>query len=61
MGRVLVDSNVLLDVMTQNGGWFEWSSAALERCAEENVLCVNPVIYAEVSIRFERVEELEAS
>ncbi len=61
MSRVLVDSNVVLDVMTEDERWFEWSSAALERCAEENVVCVNPVIYAEVSIRFERIEELEAA
>ena len=61
MSRVLVDSNVLLDVMTEDERWFEWSSAALERCAEKNVLCINPVVYAEVSIRFERIEELEAA
>jgi hypothetical protein len=61
MSRILVDSNVLLDVMTEDQRWFEWSSAALERSAEGNVLCINPVIYAEVSIRFERIEELEAA
>ncbi len=61
MGRVLVDSNVLLDVMTEDENWLEWSSDALERCAEESILCINPVIYAEVSIRFERIEELEAA
>ncbi len=61
MSRILVDSNVLLDVMTEDEAWFEWSGGALERCAEENILCINPVIYAEVSIRFERIEELEAA
>ncbi len=39
----------------------EWSSGALERCAEESVLCIDPMIYAEVSIRFERIEELETA
>jgi predicted nucleic acid-binding protein len=61
MARVLVDSNVLLDVMTEDENWLEWSSGALERCAEDNTLCINPVIYAEVSVRFERIEELEAA
>ena len=61
MGRILVDSNVLLDVMTEDAEWFEWSKGALERCAEGSVLCINPVIYAEVSIRFARIEELEAA
>ena len=61
MSRVLVDSNVLLDVMTEDENWLEWSGAALARCAEESVLCINPVVYAEVSVRFERVEELEAA
>ena len=61
MSRVLVDSNVLLDIITDDAHWFEWSSAALERCAEENILCINPVIYAEVSIRFDQIEDLEAA
>jgi len=58
MKRVLVDSNVLLDVMTKDE-WFEWSSGILAEQAEENIICINPVIYAEVSIRFARIEELD--
>jgi len=61
MSRVLVDSNVLLDVMTEDKEWFAWSSAALADHADEGVLAINPVIYAEVSIRFERIEDLEAA
>jgi len=61
MSRVLVDSNVLLDVMTEDEEWFGWSSSTLEACAAESVLAINPVIYAEVSIRFERIEDLEAA
>jgi len=61
MGRVLVDSNVLLDVMTEDEHWLAWSSGVLERHGEQDILCINPVIYAEVSIRFEKIEELEAT
>ena len=61
MGRVLVDSNVLLDVITEDERWLEWSSGILERHGEQDILCINPVIYAEVSIRFEKIEELEAA
>lgn len=56
-----MDSNVLLDVLTEDAAWFAWSSSALERCANESTLHINPIIYAEVSIRFERIEELEAA
>jgi len=56
---VLVDSSVLLDVMTEDRRWHAWSSDALERCADEGELAINPIIYAEVSIRFERIEELD--
>jgi len=55
----LVDSNVLLDVLTEDPIWFEWSSSALARCAEEGSLAINPLIYAEVSIGFERIEEMD--
>jgi predicted nucleic acid-binding protein len=53
---VLVDSNVLLDVMTEDPRWYPWSSAALGRAADEALLAINPIIYGEVSIRFETIE-----
>ena len=59
MSSTLVDSNVLLDVLTEDPGWFDWSSAAIESQAEHSVLVIDPLIYAEVSIRFGRIEELE--
>jgi len=61
MSHILVDSNVLLDVMTEDREWFGWSSGTLERYADESVLAINPVIYAEVSIRFARIEDVEAA
>ncbi len=57
--RILVDSSVLLDVLTEDPVWFSWSSATLAECAETSVLAVNPVIYAEVSAGFERIEDVE--
>jgi hypothetical protein len=61
MAEVMVDSNVLLDVLTEDPAWFEWSSRSLERCAEDHVLVINPIIYAEVSIGFDRIEDLDAA
>jgi len=55
----LVDSNVLLDVFTEDPAWMAWSMEALIGAAEAGPLYVNPVIYAEVSIRFSRIEDLE--
>jgi predicted nucleic acid-binding protein len=59
VSAILVDSNVLLDMMTEDATWFQWSSNALAEAAENATLVINPIIYAEVSIRFERIEELE--
>jgi predicted nucleic acid-binding protein len=58
---VLVDSNVLLDVLTEDRRWFGWSSEALARAAEHDVVVINPIIYAEISIGFERIEDLDAA
>jgi len=58
---VLVDSNVLLDVLTEDTHWFEWSAATLARVAEREPLAINPVIYAEVSVGFDRIEDMEAA
>jgi len=57
---VFVDSCVLLDVFTEDPTWFEWSAAALEKAADEGPLVINAVVYAEISVRFERIEELES-
>ena len=59
MSEVLVDSNVLLDLFTEDPAWFTWSAESLARCAEQSTLVINPVIYSEVSIRFETIEEFE--
>jgi len=59
MSRVLVDANVLLDVLTDDARWFDWSAAQLDACAARAELCINPIVYAEVSVGFERIEELD--
>ena len=56
---VLVDSNVILDVVTEDAKWFDWSSEALENAAQRSPLIINAIIFAEVSVRFSRIEELE--
>jgi len=55
----LVDANVLLDVLTEDPAWLEWSTEALGAAAESGPLWINPIIYAEVSVRFSRIEDLE--
>jgi predicted nucleic acid-binding protein len=59
MTAVLIDANVLLDVMTEDARWLAWSAQAIERAAERYRLVINPVIYAEVSIRYSQIEELD--
>ena len=58
-GLVLVDANVLLDVLTDDPAWADRSGAALARVADDARLAINPIVYAEVSIGFERIEELD--
>jgi predicted nucleic acid-binding protein len=58
---VLVDSNVLLDVLTEDPEWFAWSSESLARCADEAEIVINPIVYAEVSVGFDRIEDVEAA
>src|SRR4030042_1402825 len=56
---ILVDSNVILDIVTEVKKWFQWSSDTLAKYAETHILIINPVIYAEVSIGFHRIEDVE--
>ena len=55
----LVDTNVLLDVVLNDRKWSAWSLKALEAANTRDSLAVNAVIYAELSIAFARIEELE--
>jgi predicted nucleic acid-binding protein len=57
--RILVDSSVLLDVMTQDPRWAAWSEEKLAWHAERHLLAINPIIYAEVSVHFQSIEELD--
>ena len=61
MSAVLVDSNVLLDLMTEDKDWFAWSAEALARAADTTRIVINPIIYAEVSVRYSRIEDIEAA
>ena len=59
MTAVLVDSNILLDVVTGDPTWGAWSSASLARTADEAILVINALVYAEVSVGFASIEALE--
>lgn len=61
MNGTLVDSNVILDILTGDAVWSDWSSASLAKCANEGVLCINPLILAKVSIGFATFEELQVA
>jgi hypothetical protein len=61
MRGLLVDSKVLLDIFEDDPVWAQWSEEMLGRFSTTHILCINPVIYAEVSVGFQRIEELEAA
>jgi predicted nucleic acid-binding protein len=57
---ILVDTNVILDLVENDPVWADWSQQQLEAASLQATLCINPVIYAELSIAFEAIEELES-
>ncbi|HEY4992165.1 MAG TPA: hypothetical protein VII33_08775 [Nakamurella sp.] len=59
MAGTLVDSSVLLDVSTRDPVWFDWSADALARAVRSGPVLVNPIIYAEVSVGYDRIEDLD--
>jgi hypothetical protein len=61
MPATLVDSNVLLDILTEDPEWLDWSASALAGQADAGPLIINPLVYAEVAARFDRIEDLEAA
>lgn len=59
MSRVLVDANILIDIATDDPSWGKWSAEALEHAGRGRQLVINPLIYAEVSVAFSRIEDLD--
>lgn len=59
MRGILVDSNIILDVFLDDPNWADWSESKLEKLSSSTKLFINPVVYSEVSIGFQRIEELE--
>lgn len=57
---ILVDTNVLLDLVTDDPHWADWSIAQLEAASLRGPLLINDVVYAELAVRYGRIEELEA-
>ncbi|NKB70507.1 MAG: PIN domain-containing protein [Candidatus Latescibacteria bacterium] len=59
MQPLLVDANIIIDLFTDDPRWGAWSQAALDQYSATHNLCINAVVYAEISIGFARIEELE--
>ena len=59
MNGILVDSCVLLDLFTDDPEWASWSEKILGQYSQTNTLFINSIIYTEVSIGFNRIEEVE--
>ena len=55
----LVDSNVLFDYLSEDEEWFDWSVAMLADAANAGHVAINQVIYAEISVRYARIEQLD--
>jgi predicted nucleic acid-binding protein len=60
VSKTLVDTSVLLDVLQQDPVWESWSAARLQEAVDGEGAVINPLVYAEVSIRYARFEDLDA-
>ncbi len=57
--KTLVDTNVILDIIADDPKWRGWSERALRDAAEHTTLVINPIVFAEVSIKFDRIEDAD--
>ena len=59
MDATLIDSCVLLDLITEDPKWADWSASQISAAANRGILVINPVIYSEVSVGFDTIERME--
>ncbi len=57
---ILVDSNIIIDVLSQDSAWRSWSESALAGAADHDEIAINPIIYAEIASGFASIEDLDA-
>jgi predicted nucleic acid-binding protein len=57
---IIVDANVLIDVATDDPVWADWSQGRLDLAADEDQIAINEVVYAELSVRYSRMAEIDA-
>jgi predicted nucleic acid-binding protein len=57
---IIVDTNVLLDIVTDDPRWFRWSASRLEEYGRAGPLIINDIVYAELAVRFHRIDLLDA-
>ncbi len=60
MAIILIDSCIVTDLVNPESTWFEWSASTLERLDNNNSMVINSIIYAECSVGFTRIEEVES-
>lgn len=56
---IFVDTNVLVDVLEDDSDWADWSIGQLRDLSQIHDLAINPIVYSELSLTFERVEDLD--
>ena len=61
MNGVLVDSNIILDIFLNDPKWADWSESILEKYVQNATLYINAIVYAEISIGFGKIEDLESA
>ena len=59
MNATLIDTNVLFDYLSEDSEWFDWSAAMLSEAGDRGAIVINPIVYAEVSVRYERIDAVE--
>lgn len=55
----LVDTNILIDILSADPHWEIWSAMALRRQSEHGPIVINEIIYAELAARYETREALD--
>lgn len=56
MNPVLIDSNILIDIFSENPQWCLWSRNQLTELSQQTLLYINPIIYSEISIGLLQLE-----
>lgn len=61
MSGTMIDTNVMIDVLDSESAWHDWCADAVVLAMSRGPVCINPIVFAELSVSFDEPADVDAA